>query len=631
MAQARSSREICLTTAQALVRFLSAQFSERDGRERRLIPAIFGIFGHGNVAGLGQALFEYGQDLPYFQPRNEQSMVHTACGFAKATNRAATLACTSSIGPGATNMLSGAALATINHLPVLLLPSDYYATRHQGPVLQQLEHPVSADVSVNDCFRPVSRFFDRITRPEQLLTALPEAMRVLTDPSETGAATIALPQDVQAHAYSFPEALFEKRIWRIERRLPDPQRIAEAVVMVKRAKRPVIIAGGGVHYSEAWEALQNFSESMGIPVVETFAGKGAIRKDSALLLGGHGVTGNSSAAQCVSQADLVICVGTRLTDFATGSQSCFNNADVRFISLNVTSRDAHKQGALPILADAREGLRALASAGAKAGVKPRASYVEEIAGLKTQWKQQLIQEIYQPAPGEAMSQGQLIGILNDEAKAGDTIIAAAGSPPGDLHKLWDVSGGAACHLEFGYSCMGYEIPAGLGVRMAQPQGEIVVLIGDGTYLMNPTELVTANQEGLKITVVISENHGFQCIRQLQMGRAGHSFGNEFRTRDMKSKRLEGEFVPIDFARNAESMGARAWSANTPEELRQALRQAREEKGACVIVVQTEKYRYLPGSGVWWDVAPAEVSQDPVTQKLRAEYEEGRRKLQRFHY
>jgi 3D-(3,5/4)-trihydroxycyclohexane-1,2-dione acylhydrolase (decyclizing) len=614
-----------------LVRFLSAQFSERDGRERRLIPAIFGIFGHGNVAGLGQALFEYGQDLPYFQPRNEQSMVHTACGFAKATNRAATLACTSSIGPGATNMLSGAALATINHLPVLLLPSDYYATRHQGPVLQQLEHPVSADVSVNDCFRPVSRFFDRITRPEQLLTALPEAMRVLTDPSETGAATIALPQDVQAHAYSFPEALFEKRIWRIERRLPDPQRIAEAVVMVKRAKRPVIIAGGGVHYSEAWEALQNFSESMGIPVVETFAGRGAIRKDSALLLGGHGVTGNSSAAQCVSQADLVICVGTRLTDFATGSQSCFNNADVRFISLNVTSRDAHKQGALPILADAREGLRALASAGAKAGVKPRASYVEEIAGLKTQWKQQLIQEIYQPAPGEAMSQGQLIGILNDEAKAGDTIIAAAGSPPGDLHKLWDVSGGAACHLEFGYSCMGYEIPAGLGVRMAQPQGEILVLIGDGTYLMNPTELVTANQEGLKITVVISENHGFQCIRQLQMGRAGHSFGNEFRTRDMKSKRLEGEFVPIDFARNAESMGARAWSANTPEELRQALRQAREEKGACVIVVQTEKYRYLPGSGVWWDVAPAEVSQDPVTQKLRAEYEEGRRKLQRFHY
>jgi len=631
MAQAKSSERIRLTTAQALVRFLSAQFSERDGRERRLLPGIFGIFGHGNVAGLGQALYEYGQDLPYFQPRNEQSMVHTACGFAKATNRTATLACATSIGPGATNMLSGAALATINHLPVLLLPSDYYATRHQGPVLQQLEHPVSADVSVNDCFRPVSRFFDRISRPEQLLTALPEAMRVLTDPSETGAAVIALPQDVQAHAYAYPEGLFEKRVWRIERRLPDPQRVAEAIGLVKKAKRPVIIAGGGVHYSEAWDALQGFSESMGIPVVETFAGKGAIRRDSALLLGGHGVTGNSSAAQCVSQSDLVICIGTRLTDFTTGSHSCFNNPDVRFISLNVTSHDAYKLGALPILADAREGLRALADAGAKAGVKPRSSYVKEIASLKKQWKKQLTEEIYQPTPGEAMSQGQLIGILNEEAKLGDTIVTAAGGPPGDLHKLWDVSGGAACHLEFGYSCMGYEIPAGLGVRMAQPQGEVFVLIGDGTYLMNPTELVTASQEGLKITVVISENHGFQCIRQLQMGRAGHSFGNEFRTRDLKSKRLEGEFVPIDFAKNAESMGARTWSANTPEELRQALREAREEKSTSVIVVETEKYRYLPGSGVWWDVAPAEVSQDPVTQKLRAEYEESRRKLQRFHY
>lgn len=631
MARANSANTVCLTTAQAVVKFLSVQFSERDGRERRLIPAIFGIFGHGNVAGLGQALYEYGQDLPYYQPRNEQSMVHTACGFAKATNRTATMACTSSIGPGATNMVTGAALATINHLPVLLLPSDYYATRHQGPVLQQLEHPISADVSVNDCFRPVSRFFDRISRPEQLLTALPEAMRVLADPAETGAATIALPQDVQAHAYAFPEHLFEKRVWRIERRLPDPQRIVEAVGLLKKAESPVIIAGGGVRYSEAWEELQSFSESMGIPVVETFAGKGAIRKDSALLLGGHGVTGNSSAAQCVSQADLVICVGTRLTDFATGSQSCFNNPDVQFISLNVSSHDAHKQGALPILADAREGLRALANAGAEAGLKPHGSYVKDVGKLRAQWKKQLTEEIYKPTAGEAMSQGQLIGILNEESQPGDTIVTAAGSPPGDLHKLWDVSQGTTCHLEFGYSCMGYEIPAGLGVRMAQPQGEVFVFIGDGTYLMNPTELVTASQEDLKITVIISENHGFQCIRQLQMGRAGHSFGNEFRTRDAKSQRLEGGFVPIDFAQNAASMGARTWSANSPDEVRQALREARAETRPSVIVVQTEKYRYLPGSGVWWDVAPAEVSQDRVTQKLRAEYEEGRRKLQRFHY
>jgi 3D-(3,5/4)-trihydroxycyclohexane-1,2-dione acylhydrolase (decyclizing) len=333
----------------------------------------------------------------------------------------------------------------------------------------------------------------------------------------------------------------------------------------------------------------------------------------------------------VTQADLVVSVGTRLTDFATGSQSCFNNPEVRFISINVKSHDAYKQGALPILADAREALRALTDAAAKAGLQPRASYVKEIARLKKQWKKQLTQEIYQPTPGEAMSQGQLIGILNEEAKSGDTIVAAAGSPPGDLHKLWDVSQGAACHLEFGYSCMGYEIPAGLGVRMAQPQGEVFVFIGDGTYLMNPTELVTASQEGLKITLVLSENHGFQCIRQLQMGRAGRSFGNEFRARDLKSKRLEGDFVPIDFARNAESMGARTWNARTPDEVRQALREAREENRTSVIVVETEKYRFLPGSGVWWDVAPAEVSQDPVTQKLRAEYEEGRRKLQRFHY
>jgi len=330
-----TTKTVSLTTTQAVVKFLSVQFSERDGKVRRLIPALFGIFGHGNVAGLGQALYEYGQDLPYYQPRNEQSMVHTACGFAKANNRTATLACTSSIGPGATNMLSGAALATINHLPVLLLPSDYYATRHQGPVLQQLEHPVSADVSVNDCFRPVSRFFDRISRPEQLLTALPEAMRVLTEPAETGAATIALPQDVQAHAYSYPANLFEKRAWRIERRLPDPQYIQEAIALIKKASKPVIIAGGGVHYSEAWEELQRFSELAGIPVVETFAGKGAIRKDSPLLLGGHGVTGNPSAATCVSQADLAISVGTRLTDFATGSQSCFNNS--RFGSSASTS------------------------------------------------------------------------------------------------------------------------------------------------------------------------------------------------------------------------------------------------------------------------------------------------------
>jgi 3D-(3,5/4)-trihydroxycyclohexane-1,2-dione acylhydrolase (decyclizing) len=617
--------------SQALVKYISAQFSERDGNERRLIPAIFGIFGHGNVAGIGQALYEYGKDLPYFHSYNEQSMVHTACGFAKANNRLATLACTASVGPGSTNMVTGAALATINRLPALLLPSDYYATRYQGPVLQQLEHPISADVSVNDCFRPVSRFFDRILRPEQLLASLPEAMRVLTDPAETGAVTISLPQDIQNEAYDYPSHFFTKRVWPIERRLPLPNVIDQAVGLLKHAQRPVIIAGGGVHYAEAWDDLQSFSEAFGLPVGETFAGRGAIRKPSELLLGGHGITGSPAAGKIVGKADLVITVGSRLTDFTTGSQGAFNNPGVKFININVSSHDAYKQGALAITADARLALQALSKAATGAGIQPRSSYLEEISKTKNEWKKHVQEEIYQPTPNECMSQGQLLGILNEESKPGDTVVAAAGSPPGDLHKLWDVSDSAACHLEFGCSCMGYELPAAIGVRMAQADGEVYVFIGDGTYLMNPTEIVTSAQEGLKFTLILSENHGYQCIRQLQMVKVGHGFGNEFRGRDFATNRLEGNYIQIDFAKNAESMGARAWHARTEVELRKALREARAEKRTSVIVVETEKYHYTPGSGVWWDISSAEVSSDPVTQKLRAEYEAGRSKFQRFHY
>ena len=622
---------IRLTMAQAVVKFLQAQYSERDGKTRRLVPAMFGIFGHGNVCGMGQALEECGQELPYYQPCNEQSMVHTAIGFAKANLRMATLACTSSIGPGSTNMITGAAAATINRLPVLLFPSDYYATRHQGPVLQQLEHPVSADVSVNDCFRPVSRFFDRITRPEQILTALPEAMRVLTDPVETGTVTIALPQDIQAHAYDYPSNFFRKRIWQVERRLPDPQRVAEAVAVLKEAQRPVILAGGGVHYAEAWQELEDFAQGLGIPVAETFGGKGAMKNRSPMALGGQGPEGTGAAATIVGGADLVIAIGTRLTDFATASQSCFNHPDVRFISINVCGRDAHKQGALPITADAREALRALYKAAKEAGIFPRPAYVGEVAAARLAWDEKLEREAYAHHEGEAMSQGELIRVLNQEAKAGDTLVAAAGSPPGDLLKLWDSSGGKTCHLEFGFSCMGYELPGSLGVRLAQPEGEVYALIGDGTYLMNPTELMTALQEDLKITVIIAENHGYQCIRRLQMGRTGVSFGNEFRHRDSGANRLEGEYVRIDLAKNAESFGAKTWHADTPEQLREALRAAKAERGTCVIVAEIEKHRFLPGAGVWWDVAPAEVSQDPVTQKLRADYERDRGRLQRFHY
>ncbi len=620
---------IRLTMAQALVKYLQMQQSERDGETRRLIPALFGIFGHGNVAGIGQALFEYGQDLPYYQPCNEQSMVHTAIGFAKANLRRATFACSSSIGPGATNMITGAATATINRIPVLLLPSDYYATRHQGTVLQQLEHPVSADLSVNDCFRPVSRFFDRISRPEQLLTALPEAMRVLTDPAETGAVTLSLPQDIQAHAYDYPAHFFAARVWPIARRPPESRRIDEAIALIKTAKRPVIIAGGGVHYAEAGEALRAFAEACGIPVTETSGGKGAMTGESPLLLGGSGVNGTPAATQIVRDADLVIAIGTRLTDFTTGSQSTFQHPDVRFIAINVCAHDAYKEGALPIVADARETLVALAKAAD--GITTDTAYRTEIAATKEAWARQLRDEVYVQIPGEAMSQGQLIGMLNETARAGDTVIAAAGGAPGDLLKLWDTRGGKHCHLEFGFSCMGYELPAGIGVRMAQPEGEVYVLIGDGTYLMNPSELVTALQERLKVTVVLSENHGYQVIRQLQMNRAGRSFGNEFRARDDATNRLEGEYIPIDFAQHAASMGARTWHVTTPDALEMALMEARDEHRSCMIVVETEPHRSLPGAGVWWDVAPAEATTDPVTDERRTAYENERAQLQRFYY
>ena len=627
----RGPKTVRLTMAQALVRYLIAQYSERDGQTQRLIPGIFGIFGHGNVTGLGQALEEYGKDLTYYQPFNEQAMVHAATGFAKATLRKQTLACSSSIGPGATNMATGAATATINRLPVLLLASDYYTTRHQGPVLQQLEHPISADVSVNDALRPLSRFFDRITRCEHLLTALPEAMRVLTDAADTGAVTLSLPQDLQAHAYDFPGNFFEKRVWRIERRMPDAQRVGEAIALLKKSKRPAIVAGGGVHYSEAWTQLLKFAETFDIPVGETFAGKGSMRNNSPMLVGGHGVTGNPAAGAILSQADLIISVGTRLTDFTTASQSCFQHPNVKFVGINVCEHDAFKQGALPITADARETLKILHRKAQDAKIKPKVAYAKEIASAKAKWNRQLKRDVFTSPPNEAMGQGHLIGIMNEEARSGDTIVGAAGTPPGDLLKLWDATGGRNCHLEFGFSCMTYEIPAGIGVRMAQPKGEVFVFIGDGTYLMNPTELVTAVQENLKITLIISENHGYQSIHQLQNARAGHSFGNEFRYRKKKTNRLDGEFVKVDLAKNAEGFGARAFHCHTEDQVRDAMRQARSETRPCAIVVETEPRRYTPGSGMWWDVAAAETTNDPLTKKMRRDYVRDRDKFQRFYY
>ena len=620
-----------LTLAQAIVKFLQAQYSESDGEEQRFIQGIWGIFGHGNVSGLSQGLVEYGKALPYHQPTNEQSMVHAATGFARTKRRKAAMACTTSIGPGATNMITGAATATICRIPVLLLPSDYYATRYQGVVLQDIDHLSSEDMSVTDTFRVVSRFYDRITRPEQILTALPEAMRVMTDPAITGAVTIALPQDVQGFAYDYPTRFFERRVWRIERRVPDPERVREAVEMLKAAEKPYIIAGGGIHYSEAWEELAMISERFGIPVGETHAGRGAIRNGSDLLMGGTGHLGTPAAARVAEEADLVLCVGTRLHDFVTGSNSAFQNPDVKFISVNVNGRDAYKLGALPLTADAKLALTALAEAAASADVRPNPAWVETAKGRREAWESVKQKEVFVPRAGELVSQGQLIGILNDEMGAGDTLVAAAGTIPSDLTKLFDVKDGQILHIEFGNSCMGYDIPAAIGVRLAGVENEVFVLMGDGNYQMHPMELVTAMQERTKITVVLNVNYGFQSIHGHQKALVGHSLGNEFKLRDTDSGLLDrGEFIEVDYVRNAESVGARAWLAETDCAIRAALREARDESRPCVIVVPTEMYRFPPDSGVWWDVVGADVTNDPKTAQLVEEREAGRVR-QRFYY
>lgn len=631
----KTDQTIRLTVAQAVVKYLQVQYSERDGKKRRLIPAMWGIFGHGNVAGLGQALAEVGSDLPFYQPHNEQSMVHTASGYAKSNMRLSAFACTASAGPGSTNMITGAATATINRLPVLLLPSDYYVTRFQGNVLQQVEHSISADLSVNDCFRPVSRYFDRISRPEQLLTALPNAMRVLTSPADTGAVTISLPQDLQAHAYDYPTYFFEERAWEVERRAPSPAKISQALGMIQAAERPMIIAGGGVLYSDARAELQAFAEKFGIPVGETMAGKGSMPDETTVRIGGYGVTGTAAGGKLMAEADLVICIGTRLTDFTTGSQSAFQHPNVKFIGINVNDYDAFKQGALPILADAREALRALMSESESMEIIPNSAYLEEIAVAKQEWDAMLSKEVYLIHEGEIFNQHHAINVINNYAKPGDTIVAAAGGLPGDLHQLWDTTNDRTCHLEFGNSCMGYELPASLGVRMAYEakgdEGEVYCCVGDGTFLMQPTELVTAMQEGLKITIIVMVNHGFQIIRRLQMGRSGVSFGNEFRARDDGSNRLEGDYVPIDFAKIGEGMGAKTWSTTGPDDLKQALEEARAESGPCLIQVEIEPHRYGPGSEVWWDVASAEVTADKETKELREAYVDERAGAQRFHY
>lgn len=616
-----------LTMAQAIVRFLSRQSVERDGMERPLFAGMFGIFGHGNVTGLGQALEESDSDLRYYQARNEQAMVHTAAAFARARNRLQTFACTSSIGPGATNMLTGAAGATINRLPVLLLPGDTFAGRGPHPVLQQLEYGGSQDVSVNDCFRPVSKYWDRINRPEQILSSLPEAIRVLTDQAETGAVTICLPEDVQTEAYDFPAHFFAPRVRRIRRPIPPPADLAEAADMIRGARKPLIIAGGGVIYAEASEALSTFASVCGIPVSETQAGKGALPWNHDWQAGPIGSNGGLAANRLAAEADLIIAIGTRLTDFTTASRSAFQAEGVRFLGINIAPIDAHKLGAVPLVGDARATIESLTAA--LSGYRTSADFVGSVRALQREWNEAVAAERGRRG-SEGLTQANVIGIVNTFSRPRDVVVCAAGGLPGDLLKLWRTADPKGYHVEYGYSCMGYEIAGGLGVKMADPSREVYVMVGDGSYLMLSNEIVTARQEGCKLTIVLLDNHGFQCIRGLQESAGTPAFGNELRYRDKRDGRLDGPYIPIDFVKNAESLGATALRADTTDELRGALETAAGEAGTVLIYVQVEVDAGVPSYEGWWDVPVAEVSSEETVRDARRSYEVARQR-QRLYY
>ncbi|MEU5340888.1 3D-(3,5/4)-trihydroxycyclohexane-1,2-dione acylhydrolase (decyclizing) [Streptomyces sp. NPDC020766] len=608
-----------LTVAQALVRFLAAQYTERDGVRHRLIAGTWGIFGHGNVAGIGQALLEAGEEtMPFHQGRNEQAMVHAAVGHARQLNRLSAQAVTTSIGPGATNLVTGAALATVNRLPVLLLPGDYFATCAADPLLQQLEHPVEADLSVNDTLRPVSRYFDRITRPEALIPSALNAMRVLADPVETGAVTLALPQDVQAEAYDWPEEFFADRIWHVRRPAPEPAELAAAVEAVRGARRPLIVAGGGIHHSEAEPALKAFVEATGIPVASTQAGKGSLRYDHPADLGGVGHTGTAVADELARAADLVIGVGTRYTDFTTASATLFQEPGVRFVNLNVAAFDAHKLSARTLVADARAGLEALT--GALSGHRVDAAYEAEYRAGKERWEE-VVDAVYRADDEHAVpTQTQVLGALDAVVGDDDVVINAAGSLPGDLHKLWRARSPRQYHLEYGYSCMGYEIPAGIGVQQAAPGIAVWSLVGDGTYLMMPTEIVTAVQEGLPVNLVLIQNHGYASIGGLSEETGGERFGTAYRYRAADGT-FTGAPLPVDLAANAASLGMDVLRAKTVRELRDALATSRASDRPTCVYVETDPTPTAPAAEAWWDVPVAEVASRDAAARARERYDE----------
>jgi 3D-(3,5/4)-trihydroxycyclohexane-1,2-dione acylhydrolase (decyclizing) len=614
-----------LTTAQAVIQFLLHQQVERDRRRQPFFAGALGIFGHGCIAGLAQALLQYPQ-FRYINTKNEQSSVHMATAFAKMKNRLQTFACVSSIGPGATNMVTGAATATINRIPVLLLPGDIFARRNVGPVLQQLEYSGSQDTSVNDCFRPVSKYWDRINRPDQLMNALPEVMRVLTSQAETGAVTLALPQDVQTEAFDYPVELFEDRIWYIQRPAPDLALLARAAELIRVSKRPLIVAGGGVLYSEAHDALARFTAATGLPVGETQAGKGSLRYDHPQNLGAIGVTGTFAANRVAREADLVLGIGTRYSDFTTASKTAFQNPKARFININIAEFDAFKHSALPMVADARAALDALGRV--LRGWRVSDAYRRRTEKLSRDWDKE-VARLYSTLTSLPMSQAAVIGAVNDFSRPQDVVVCAAGSLPGDLHRLWRTRDPKGYHLEYGYSCMGYEVAGGLGAKLAAPDREIYVMVGDGSWLMMSSELVTAVQEGLKLTVVLLDNHGFESIGGLSRAIGNGAFGTEYRLRNSKTGRLDGENVPVDFAANARSLGAHVIAAKNIRELKAALGEARQQTRSTVIVTETDPEKRAPGYESWWDVPIAEVSEIPTVKAARKEFEKQVKKERHF--
>ena len=623
------SARVRLTMAQAVVRFMAQQRSARDGRERPFFGGVFGIFGHGNVAGIGQALQQQRDSMRYYLARNEQAMVHTAAAYAKMHNRLRALACTSSIGPGATNMITGAAGATINRVPVLLLPGDIFAGRGPAPVLQQLESSQSQDVSVNDCFKPVSRYWDRINRPEQIIASLPEAMRVLTSPAETGAVTLALPQDVQAEAYDYPAALFEPRVWTIARARADRDRLQEAAALIRASARPIIVAGGGVLYSEATDALRALVDATGIAVGETQAGKGALPDPHPLSLGGIGATGTRAANLLARDADLVIVIGSRLSDFTTASKTAFQHQGVRFVAINVADMDAAKHGAVALVGDARAVLDELMPL--IAGYRVSTAYTEAIAAAQQDWRAEVdrVCAVGHDSAASPVTQARVIGVLQETLAPTDVIVCAAGSLPGDLHKLWRARDPKNYHMVYGYSCMGYEIAGGLGVKMAAPDRRVYVLVGDGSYLMMAQEIVTAVQERLAITIVLLDNDGFASIGGLSESVGSGGFGTRYRERNPNTGELDGGVLPVGLAANAASLGATVWRANTIDAFRDALTAAAAHTGVGVIVVPVDRESRVGGYDSWWDVPVAEVSTSPAVREARAAYEAARRKARDF--